>query len=399
MNAMTDHPPTDRPASTGAPELNVCPLGGGTPDGPVVVARPGAVAFVGAGDPVARAVVVRHVRTIPPAGDDPRSVVERLAQLLRAGDAGPYPAVLLAVPSVDGVHVVVHGEVDSIASGLVDAGARADASLGSEHWSTPEREPMVRHLRRLDSIVVGPPSLAAGGASPIVDLVDGVVPSGGLIATFRTASIEGSIEPEAVAAAPGGPEPDPSLDHVGTPPVAPAEIPPSSGRQLSQLGGAVPQRPEVEGIRCSRGHFNHPSAKFCAHCGIAMHQSSFVVVRAERPPLGVLVFDSGEAFELADDVIVGRAPGEHPEVAAGRSRSLSPGGDVATLSRVHASVELAGWDVRLVDRGSLNGTFVWDPVHRTWHRLQQAVACPILPGALVAFGRRTARFESSIRTG
>jgi len=64
-----------------------------------------------------------------------------------------------------------------------------------------------------------------------------------------------------------------------------------------------------------------------------------------------------------------------------------------SLSRVHAEIRLDGWDVMLVDRGSANGTFIANP-DGSWQRLAADRPERIEPGQRLAFGRRTALFES-----
>jgi hypothetical protein len=119
------------------------------------------------------------------------------------------------------------------------------------------------------------------------------------------------------------------------------------------------------------------------------------VVQRPRPPLGRLVFDTGQAYLLADDVLVGRRSDDDSLVASGHARALVPAGDASSISRAHALVRLSGWRIELIDLGSLNGSFRWEPASAAWERIDPHAACTITVGDAIAFGRRTARLEST----
>lgn len=172
-------------------------------------------------------------------------------------------------------------------------------------------------------------------------------------------------------------------------PPAPTEI----DVAFSQLGGTPASPPTVEGVLCSRGHFNDPRSHFCHFCGLAMHHASFILIRQTRPQLGVLVFDDGEGFELTGPVIIGREPDTRHGL-----QTLTPSHSTSTMSRVHAEIRADGWDVVLIDRNSSNGTFVWQPGIRAWRRLAPDQPETLVAGVTVAFGQRTARFDTSVLT-
>jgi pSer/pThr/pTyr-binding forkhead associated (FHA) protein len=106
-----------------------------------------------------------------------------------------------------------------------------------------------------------------------------------------------------------------------------------------------------------------------------------------------LVFDDATTFSLDDDYVVGREPYGDARVESGSARPLPLDDASHTVSRVHAEVRLEGWTVHVVDRGSTNGTFVWDEPNRQWRRLGNHPE-RIRPGTRVSFGRRAATFES-----
>jgi hypothetical protein len=68
-----------------------------------------------------------------------------------------------------------------------------------------------------------------------------------------------------------------------------------------------------------------------------------------------------------------------------------------TMSRVHAKVLLDGWEVRVEDAGSANGTYALKPSATEWARLEKGVPTTIEPGTRLSFGGRTMTFESHQR--
>ena len=150
-------------------------------------------------------------------------------------------------------------------------------------------------------------------------------------------------------------------------------------------------------MHCGRGHFNDPRARYCSICGLGMLQASLVLIEDTRPPLGVLLFSNGESHPLATDLVIGRDPASDPEVSAGRAGALIPGTEALSLSRVHAKVTLLGWDVQLTDRGSTNGTYIWNEPANQWHQLPANAPYTLQPGDRIGFGDLTALFETSIQ--
>lgn len=153
----------------------------------------------------------------------------------------------------------------------------------------------------------------------------------------------------------------------------------------------------VQGIVCSRGHFNRPDGKFCARCGISMVHQTHNIVSGERPPLGVLVLDDGSVFALRDDLVIGREPEASADVLNGSAQPLLLDDTALTLSRVHARVILDGWEVRVEDAGSANGTYVMGPSADAWTRLEPEQPTTIEPGSRLSVGGRTLTFESHQR--
>ena len=167
------------------------------------------------------------------------------------------------------------------------------------------------------------------------------------------------------------------------------------GKAVGSAVGAPPVK--VPGLFCSRNHFNDPRARFCASCGISMHQASFILVDEIRPPLGVITFSDGSFETLVRSAVVGRDPADDAAVASGAAVGFPLEDVTGTVSRAHAEVRLDGWDVYIVDKNSTNGTFVWLPGQTDWERLAPNKPRLISPGTHVSFGLITATFESALQ--
>ncbi len=150
---------------------------------------------------------------------------------------------------------------------------------------------------------------------------------------------------------------------------------------------------DVRGICCPRDHLNDPRDDFCRTCGLPLVPGA-PEVEGPRPPLGKLTWDNGEVHELLGAALVGRDVSLDGAVVAGDLAALVPSGQNDSMSRVHAELRASGWDVIVVDRGSTNGTFIWDEPSKAWQRLLPDEPHVVRPGAVLAFGERTATFET-----
>ena len=142
----------------------------------------------------------------------------------------------------------------------------------------------------------------------------------------------------------------------------------------------------VEGVYCKNGHFNDPEARFCAVCGISMGQLTKVRQKGTRPPLGVLILNDGSVCQLDADYVIGREPTLDSSVADGHARPMRLMGASGVVSRIHARVELDGWQVFLTDLNSANGTQVLQPGERNPTSLQPGVRVPLMAGAQIRLG-------------
>jgi hypothetical protein len=142
----------------------------------------------------------------------------------------------------------------------------------------------------------------------------------------------------------------------------------------------------VEGVYCKNGHFNDPEARYCAVCGISMGQLTKIRQKGTRPPLGVLILSDGSVCQVDADYVIGREPTLDSAVADGRARPLRLMGASGVVSRIHARVELDGWQVFLTDLNSANGTQVLMPGERNPTSLQPGVRTPLAAGAQIRLG-------------
>ncbi len=152
------------------------------------------------------------------------------------------------------------------------------------------------------------------------------------------------------------------------------------------LGIAEQPIPVVMGVYCKNGHFNDPEARYCAVCGIGMAQLTKTPRAGKRPPLGVLVLDDGSVFQLDADYVIGREPSLDSAVADGSARPLRCVDASGLVSRIHARVELDGWQVFVSDLDSANGTHIRLPGEQTSRRLAPRVRAPLVVGAEVRLG-------------
>ncbi|WP_214324028.1 FHA domain-containing protein [Nonomuraea sediminis] len=193
----------------------------------------------------------------------------------------------------------------------------------------------------------------------------------------------------------------PMEQHFDQPPMGPPDQGPMGPQEHFEQPGppSIEQeqqgdRPLVYGVDCKNDHFNDPRAPYCAVCGIALVQRTLVPYRGPRPSLGVLILDDGMALPLEADYLLGRDPERAPEVADGSARPAKVTSPDGSVSRRHLRVRLNGWDVNLVDLGSVNGTQIQPPGDPNFYDIPPNEDVTIAPGTTVRVGvSRTMRFE------
>jgi hypothetical protein len=171
-------------------------------------------------------------------------------------------------------------------------------------------------------------------------------------------------------------------------------------RLVLPLASAIPVRqggadaPIVSGVYCKNGHFDDPQARFCAVCGVSINQLQVAPRPGRRPPLGVLIQDNGEVFQLDSDYVIGRDPTLDASAAAGQADPLRTADDAGTASWADARIELDGWRVLVTDLGSANGSRIRLPGQAADRALTPRTPAQLLPGSLVDLGGSRFRYES-----
>jgi hypothetical protein len=327
------------------------------------------------------------VLVVPFDGPVDHAAVDRLLDECAKGSLGPRLADIRAtaasgvtsygvVAEVDGgLAVHVDGDADAAVSGAAPVLHLSGRAPG---WSNVFREPFA-------SLAVGHDTDAPGRAPDHVDLKAGVVSGSGVLlvpaharAQSRPAAVAMQAERPAAAAV-----------------AAAAPVPTAPAAPTGAVAGvpADPQPAEVWGVRCKKGHFNDPEARYCVVCGIHMVQDKAVRVRGPRPVLGYLVFDDGKTYKLDTDYVIGRDPQGHDAVRSGAARALVFGAGEDVISDVHARIVLRDWGVLVADCGSLYGTYVWAPGTAAWERLTGDEPVALSAGSQVMLAQRSFMFQ------
>lgn len=391
-------------------------------------------------------VVARDGETVlvgEAVGADQEALLDALLSLRSHGDARLRETARLLCEQAEptGLALAVFTRSTAGASVLLAGSARVRlARSDGATWTLGGEEAVTYVDRRLPSDCVDLQLTVAGSpAEPSrrSNLTGGVVGGSGAMLRFTEEPVSGDPIPRP----PTHPEPPPVTPHPEPVVVEPAQIvghepptellfvqgpsgkapvpretppfeaidlfAPSDGAEVSgdltaglhadEPGDVADADVLVQGIMCSRGHFNRPSSRFCSLCGISMVHQTHNLVQGVRPPLGVIVLDDGAVYPLTRDLVLGREPGAADESRADAALPLTLDDPELAMSRVHARVVLDGWEVRIEDAGSSNGTFVAGPQEVGWTRLGAGVPTTILPGTRVSLGGRTLTFESHQR--
>lgn len=148
-----------------------------------------------------------------------------------------------------------------------------------------------------------------------------------------------------------------------------------------------PSGATVQAVHCPAGHANPTHADRCRRCDVAIVDRDVRTI--ERPTLGVLVFEDGTREPLDGPVIIGRNPPDGGTVEGTPARVVRRPDPANVLSRVHVEVRVSGWQVSVVDRDSVNYTFVEIP-GRAPFQLRPGDPQPIPPGTVVRMGEDAA---------
>lgn len=159
---------------------------------------------------------------------------------------------------------------------------------------------------------------------------------------------------------------------------------------ISMADAADDGKPRVVALLCTGGHWNPTHAQSCRECGAPMSETSMSI---PQPKLGTLVASDGASEELYGDIIIGRQPNVHPAMGE-RQRALVVPSPKKEISRSHCEVRVTGWDVRLRDLGSNNGTFLIRPGQEPL-RVSESSAVIVRIGDVIDLGEGvTIRVES-----
>jgi len=153
----------------------------------------------------------------------------------------------------------------------------------------------------------------------------------------------------------------------------------------------------VQGVRCSRQHFNNPNALYCRVCGISMTQQTHQRVEGERPPLGVLVCDDGATFGLDGDYAIGSDPRGEPGVISGLAQPLVIGELADGVAPTHVIIHLDGWDVHALNRSPNAPAAVLNRGDTQWTPLPPGQWAKLEPGSYIGFAGRHLVYESNTR--
>jgi hypothetical protein len=387
----------------------------------------GVVLLVGSTDPDRVRPLLEQAELVAANGGQGRQLVRGFALQLSTG-TGDEPPFVAVAPHDTGMAVFVQGDTATVT-------INGERISGADSLAWVERL-VPWPIRQLEASV--DPSTAAPAAGPF-RLGAGVIPAGGFaIAATEAApqaipadSIEAppppvveqapvAEQPPVVEApapespAPPPPPPTPAAVDRPTPAMpedehghfdsillsdveadAPQPLPiVSEPGDVSQVADPAVSVEEVRGVYCKNRHFNDPRQLFCAVCGINMVQQTPVLVNGVRPPLGVIVLDDGAVFQLDSDYLLGRDPGADDRVRNEEMRGIPIQDQSNQISRVHARIELRGWDPVLIDNQSTNGTFVNPPKTADWQRLPSGGEHVLTQGTRVRIGHRTLAFNT-----
>jgi hypothetical protein len=157
----------------------------------------------------------------------------------------------------------------------------------------------------------------------------------------------------------------------------------------------VPGQPEVMGVLCELGHFNHPRVTNCLRCGRLVPPGT-PQIKGPRPPVGVLLADDGSIWALSRGCLIGAEPSSAPEVQSGASEAIvMKAGASHAMAPVQAEVQIRDWSAYLVDRGAEGGSWLQGPAAQTWEQLGRYEQRELANGSHVSCGGRVLTYLSA----
>ncbi len=140
--------------------------------------------------------------------------------------------------------------------------------------------------------------------------------------------------------------------------------------------------PTVQAVHCPAGHANPAYVEQCRQCGTVVVDRSITTI--PRPSLGILRFDGHGDEPLDQPLVIGRKPLADETTGTEPGRAVTLADPDKLLSRVHAEIRLADWQVQVIDRESMNHTFVQLP-GQVLFQLRPGEPFPIPPGSRIVF--------------
>lgn len=285
---------------------------------------------------------------------------------------GVVPASCLSMsfaeaPSADAIHVPI-GEADPADSGNAGSGQpeQADApSLPSQGPAEPSPDVSGLQDGTLPASGEIPPEVSGTSEE---EMPDEATYGSDTAREIDTRSVAGQLPLAAPGDAPSPPESDDGSATIRRPYSAERPTPPPS----------VGASPMVHARTCPNGHLNPPHAHECRVCHTEISSES--LLRARRPPMGVLVLREGKQFALDRTVVIGRAPTAPNRATQVPGLIAVEGRDV---SRNHLELRIEDWSVLAVDLNSANGTTVTLP-DRLPVRLRANDPMLIVPGTTIS---------------
>lgn len=116
--------------------------------------------------------------------------------------------------------------------------------------------------------------------------------------------------------------------------------------------------PMVFALLCANGHPNPTHINICRVCQGTLGTST---TQVPQPPLGQVHFSTGEILTLDRDIIIGRRPAYRAQPGRKEPHIVPVPSPNQEISRTHCEISINGWDVRVRDLGSNNGTFLLRP--------------------------------------
>ncbi|MGW5384825.1 FHA domain-containing protein [Nocardia sp. NPDC003963] len=355
------------------------------------------------------------------------------------GAADPEEDFRPALPPVRGIGRLVEGIAEAAGVIVWSPGDPVVASPGTPAGSGTIQEPVPEHGEIADTVLpsrgsdrqpfpaADPDAVATAVSTPLMDTVElSERGSGSDTARGGPASADGSwsgtaTDPhraqteisgrqpprdgagpeDAAVSSPGDSDP---LQRAPAHPTPRQDLPYADQRETPPLDAELRRRTEatakgnartvkVMGFKCARAHPTDPRAAFCSVCGMPVDQTQ-PLIEVVRPPLGILVLDDGATYLLEGDSVLGRDP-DNSEPARRGLTPLQVVDNSGGMSRAHAELRLANWDVTLVDRGSTNGTRTRAAGYRDWVRIPPHQPVVLIPGTEILIGHRTLRYESA----